>query len=108
LIFFIFLVQLEPKYYDDLKSNSVILLNVDSMVLCERYCLLNENCVFFVYVSTDDLYDELPRQSCVMKSKIDITNGTYSQYYLNGYSVKSIIHNSDFMASIYLLIIIIR
>ena len=64
------------------------MLNVESMVLCERYCLLNENCVFFAYVSTDDAYDGLPNAACVLKSKIDITNGTYSQFYLNGYSTK--------------------
>ena len=81
--------RLYPNYYDDLRSNSAILLNVESDTACEHYCSMNENCILYAFVSKDDPFDELPYGACILKSKIDVSNGTLCGTAINIYSVKS-------------------
>ena len=70
------LVNLQPSYFDNLRSDSVIFSGIGSQSACQAYCSINENCIFYAFTLDDDIFEELSRGSCIFKSKVDISNGT--------------------------------
>ena len=83
------LVYRQPNYFDELKHNSVVFVDVESYSKCSIYCLINENCVFFAYLNSDDKFEELSYGSCILKSKIDLTNGTIAPAYISTFNLIS-------------------
>lgn len=68
--------NLEPNYVDNLRLNSIIFNDIQSESTCQAYCCIKENCIFYAFVTRDDIFEELTYGSCILKSKIDISNGT--------------------------------
>jgi len=100
-------VNLEPNYVDSLRLNSVIFNDIPSESACHAYCSINENCIFYAFVTRDDIFEELAIGSCILKSKIDITKGTNgSPEQIRAFSILSPIINFNFQNQNYVLKII--
>ncbi len=69
------------------------MLNTESNEQCANYCAMNEYCVSYIYYTNKNSYDELDLYSCVLKTKIDVLNGTYGTHYNHVYALKSIIYS---------------